>query len=172
MRRRSVLAPLSLAALLAASPGCSSSPPPRSAGAMVAQLASADWQARQKAAEELGQGEGPPASAVPALYAALRKEQDARVQGALLVAFGASGAAEAKPLIDARIADPDADAQGHARRALKKWLVRNMLMTDDEELPPPPHRFYGQVQLPPGAPGSKPTPGLEGAPGKSTTDQR
>lgn len=124
-------------------------------------LGSSDAGERRRGAEELARGDGPPAEAVPALYAAIREEQSPKVYGALLVALGSAGIAEARPLIDARIDDPDSDARGYAREALRRWLVRNMLLSEGEELPPPPHRLYGPTSaLPPGAPGAKPTPEL------------
>jgi len=109
----------------------------------------------------LTEGEGPPVEAVPRLWRALGKEQNPEAYGAMLVALGASGIAEVRPLIDARLNDPDGDTQRFARAALKRWLVRNMLMSEDEALPPPPHRLYAPPEaLPPGAPGAKAFPGL------------
>src|SRR5438034_8655435 len=112
---------------------------PRTTMPAIAMLDSADWVVRQGAAVALAEGVGPPVEAVPPLYRAMFKERNPQVYGAMLIAIGASGISEAKPLIDARINDPDQDMQQQARTALRRWLVRNSLMGEDEELPPPPH---------------------------------
>jgi len=162
MRIWSVLVAMSLA-LSCAGVGCRLVQSRRTMPA-IAMLDSADWMVRQRAAVALAEGAGPPAEAVPPLYRAMFKERNPQVYGAMLIAIGASGIAEARPLIDARINDPDGDMQQWARTALKRWLVANSLMDPQEELPPPPHRLYGPATPPPDSPASKPTPGLEGRP--------
>jgi hypothetical protein len=162
MRLRSALAALCLMLPIVGG-GCHPAEV-RSAGPAIAMLDSADWTARRKAADSLAQGEGPPTEAVRPLYAALRREQNPKAYGAMLIALGASGIAEARPLIDARVNDPDGDMQQWARAALKRWLVRNSLMGEEDALPPPPHRLYGPSSPPPGAPGAQPTPGLDTGP--------
>lgn len=134
---------------------------------LISMLQSPVWQERRAAAIQLRDDDGPPPEVFPHLYAAIQTEQNPYAYDALLVTLGASGAAEAKPLIDARINDPDEDVRKSAQAALKLWLVRNSLMSEDEELPPPPHPFYGPVQVPPGAPASRPmlpTPPVADAP--------
>lgn len=133
---------------------------PRTTMPAIAMLDSADWMVRKKAAIALAEGMGPPDEALRPLYRAIFKEQNPEAYGQMLIAMGASGIAEARSLIDARINDPDADMQQSARTALKRWLVRNSVMAEDEELPPPPNRLYGPLPLPPDAPGAKPQPWL------------
>src|SRR5262249_4788884 len=104
---------------------------PRQPMPAVIMLNSADWEVRYRAAVALAEGVGPPTEAVPPLYRAMFKERNPQVYGAMLIALGASGISEARPLIDARINDPDADMQQSARTALRRWLVRNLLLGED-----------------------------------------
>jgi hypothetical protein len=124
----------------------------------IGKLRSSEWQERRKAAVELRKDGGPPPEAVHQLLLSIQYEQNPKVQGEMLITLGASGAAEAKPCIDARIHYPDEDVRKQAKRALKEWLVQNSLMGTRDDLPPEPHPFYGPVHVPPGAPGSRPLP--------------
>jgi hypothetical protein len=143
--------------------GCHRSPP-RSPAEEVGLLGNPDWKERRSAADGLRDHGGPPAEALPALYAALQAEQSPKVLGAILITLGASGIPEVRPFIDARVNDPDEDMRRWARRALKYWLVKNQLLGEEQELPPPPGPLYGPpAALAPGVPGSHPTPGI-GAP--------
>lgn len=136
----------------------------------AAALNSPDWERRRHAADELfdtvkGPEGPPPIEAVQALLAAVQKEQEPHVVGALLIALGASGVPEARSFIDPRIADPTEDMRRWSTRALKYWLVRNHLLAKGAELPPPPGPLYGPPpQLPPDVPGSHPSVGGAAAP--------
>jgi hypothetical protein len=124
----------------------------------IGKLRSAEWEERRKAAVELRKDGGPLPEATHQLLWSIQYEQNPEVCGEMLITLGASGAAEAKPIIDARIQGPDEDVRKAAKRALKEWLVRNSLMGQRDDLPPPPHAFYGPVHVPPGAPASRALP--------------
>lgn len=156
MRLAVVVLALSLAS------ACTHAREPAVPPSTLAALQSTDWQERRKAADDLAKDDGPAPEAVVPLYRALKKEQNGEVYGAMLVALGHAGIAEIRPIIDARVNDPDHDMQRWARAALKAWLVRNGLFGPEQELPAPPNPVYSPPSaLPSSAPGAHPWPGLE-----------
>jgi hypothetical protein len=91
----------------------------------LAKLGSQDWKDRRDAADDLREDGGPPQQAVVALAMAASRERHPKALGAMLLTLGASGAPEAKPIIEAHVDDGDSDVRRYARRAMKSWLVRN-----------------------------------------------
>jgi hypothetical protein len=109
---------------------------------LVANLSSPEASERDDAASELAELDRPPAFAVPALLAAARREPVVDVLGELLIALGKSGVMEALGLIQTHALSPIEDVRDLGREALKLWLVRNRVLTEDDDLPEPPHPFY------------------------------
>jgi hypothetical protein len=144
-------------ALAFASIGCHRGRHAKSPAEMVANLRSPEWETRRHAADQLRDDGGPIPEALPALYDAMMHEHNLKAYGAMLITLGASGIAEARPLIDARMSDPSEDMRRWAKRALNLWLVRNGLMSENDDMPPLGDPLYGPPPpLPPTAPGSHP----------------
>jgi hypothetical protein len=72
---------------------------PRSPAELEAGLNDPDPKVRRTSADGLRHGDDVPADAVPKLLAAIANEKDPEVYGAELITLGASGVADAKPLI-------------------------------------------------------------------------
>ena len=118
----------------------------------VAKLQSRDWEDRRDAAEDLRDDGGPPAIAVPHLIAAAQKETAPKALGAMLITLGASGAPEAKPLIEARVNDPDPDMRRWARKGMKNWQAKNGERVRQDVSTPaltPPPATTGPAAAPP-----------------------
>jgi hypothetical protein len=128
----------------------------------VALLQSPDWEKRREAADDLSEHNGPPPPAVPYLLAAAQKETNAKALGAILITLGNSGAPEAKPLIEARVNDPDSDMRRWARRGMKNWLKKNgtMVRQDVTTLPVPAVSASASVST--SSPTPAPHPGESG----------
>lgn len=129
----------------------------------VALLQSPDWEKRRGAADDLRDNNGPPPPAVPYLIAAAQKETHPKALGAMLITLGSSGAPEAKPLIEARVNDPDSDMRRWARRGMKNWLQKNgtMVRQDVTTLPLPAVSASASVSTSSPAPAA-PHPGESG----------
>lgn len=157
LRRPTALVAALVGVLTLASVGCRRGEHAKTPAEMVANLRSPEWETRRHAADQLRDDGGPAPEALPALYAAMAHEQHPKAYGAMLITLGASGIPEARPLIDARLNDPSADMRRWSKRALNQWLVRNGLLSEDDDMPPPGHPLYGPPPpLPPSAPGSHP----------------
>jgi hypothetical protein len=108
--------------LLVALSGCKR----RDSGDAVGGLRSPNPEVRMEAARDLeGQaadGALPP-HAIQALLQSAQTETDPRTKGAVMIALGHSGVAEAKPLLDQYVQTSDPDQRRWAVRALKKWVV-------------------------------------------------
>jgi hypothetical protein len=91
----------------------------------VEQLRSLDPDERRVAADELRAAGGPAPTAVPYLFEAISHERNPATYGAMLITLGASGAPEARPLIEARLRDPDSAMRRWAGTAMDYWSARN-----------------------------------------------
>ncbi len=131
MRKTSPLrSVLVLASLLAA---CA---PKMTSSQWIAQLGDADPQKRQQAADELRSDAGVPSEAVAPLIAAFKRDTTPNAKGAEAISLGASGAAEAKPLIDDYVRNARTrEQQRWAGRALKYWMQRNKQIPQDYKFP-------------------------------------
>lgn len=125
LRPVAVLRVLAVAALLVSAPACRrhrASQAPTTADASIAYgLGSGDDGARREAAEKLRDNGGPPADAVPHLLKAIRRESDPDTLGEMLETLGASGAAEARPVLEAHLNHPEKDVRSGAEKGLSRW---------------------------------------------------
>src|SRR5262245_51179571 len=103
MRFAQVAAAFVLICAALSAPACQREP--RTQADAIGMLRSPDANERKDAANKLRKRDPMPPEAVPHLFAAIQVEQNPEAYDAMLLALGASGAAEAKPLIDARIND-------------------------------------------------------------------
>ena len=139
---------LALALLVAlAVSGCRE---PRTTADLVSDLRSPSADVRRDAADGLRMDEGVPAEAIGPLLQAAQAEKDRKAFGAMMITLGRSGVPEAKPLIDARIPEPDRDMRRWAARALKYWMIANHQLPPDPQLPD--GWPYGQPGFPPPLP--------------------
>jgi len=101
---------------------------------------------------------------VPYLIAAAQKETNPKALGAMLITLGSSGAPEAKPLIEARVNDPDSDMRRWARRGMKNWLQKNgtMVRADIATAPPPAVSASASASTSTSSPATTPHPGESG----------
>ena len=107
--------------------------------AKIARLSNAEWEVRRDAADDLGEHNGPPPEAVPPLVAAASRESHPKALSAMLITLGQSGAPEAKPVLDAHMDDQNSDIRRQARKAMKRWQVKNgQNVRRDVETKPPP----------------------------------
>lgn len=124
--------------------------------ALIAYLRADDAGDRKSAAEELYE-RGPDARAVPALILAAKVETDHGALIQMLRALGKSGAVEALGVIQLHAQSPAKDLRNAGRAALAHWLRVNRVLGEDEDLPDPPHRFYGTPPpFPPDRPAGRP----------------
>ena len=123
---------------------------PRTTADMISDLRNPSAQVRRSAADGLRMDEGVPAEAIGPLLAAAQVERHRPAFGAMMITLGRSGVAEAKPLIDARIPEPDPDMRRWAARALKYWMIANRQLPPDPQLPD--GWPYGQPGFPPPLP--------------------
>jgi HEAT repeat protein len=123
---------------------------PRTTSDLVADLRNPSPQERRRAADGLRTDDGVPAEAIGPLLQAVQVERDRGAFGAMMITLGRSGVPEAKPLIDARIPEPDPDMRRWAARALKYWLIANRQLPPDPQLPD--GWPYGQPGFPPPLP--------------------
>ena len=143
--------PIALTALaLALSAAACNREPPKTTADLVADLRNPDPDARRDAADDLRTDQGVPAEAVGALLQAIQVERDKKAYGAMLITLGRSGVPEARPIIDARLPEPDKDMRRWASRALKYWMIANRQLPPDAELPK--GWPYGQPGFPPPLP--------------------
>ena len=152
MRFSSFAVLLGVAACVALSTGCRGPKTPQDA---MSQLQSPDPDEREDAAKELMDDGGPSPQAVPALIAALQREQDPKTYGVILVALGKSGAPEAKPFIETNINNQNKTVRKHAEEALELWSRKNPNGTPAAPppgAPPPPPDVPGAPPPPPAAP--------------------
>ena len=91
----------------------------------IALLGSPDWKERREAADDLRDDGGPPKEAVGPLVTAAGREQHPKALVEMLLTLGASGAPEAKPVIEAHVESPDNDVRRYARKAQKTWKTKN-----------------------------------------------
>lgn len=91
----------------------------------IAALASPFAELRIRAAEQLGDDDGPPKEALAPLVAALAKEQNEKAAREMLDTLARSGAPEARAAIEGRVADPEEDVRRTAQKALKRWRAKN-----------------------------------------------
>jgi hypothetical protein len=112
------------------------------APSLVAALASPDASDRMAAAAVFADEPGPPFFAVPALLAAARVEPEQSVLVKIVIALGRSGVMEALGLIQTHALSPVDAVRSAGRTALRLWLIQNRVLTEDDELPEPPHPFF------------------------------
>jgi hypothetical protein len=131
MRNRALLLS-GLCFALAAAPACNRNrrPPaqqgaPAPAGGMSWNLDAEDADDRKEAAEKLRDDGGPPPEAVPALIAAVQREPDDEARGEMLISLGASGAPEARPVLEGYLAHAEGDTRKGAEEGLERWSKRN-----------------------------------------------
>lgn len=80
---------------------------------------------REDAAKRLRDNDGPPPDAVPAILKALERENDTEAEEELLITLGASGAPEAKPILEQHLNDADRSVRKGAERGLDRWAKKN-----------------------------------------------
>lgn len=132
---------VAVVALACATWGCRE---PRTTSELVAELRNPDPGARQSAADDLRQGNdcldagAPPCvppEAIPPLLEIISAEQDPKAYGAMLITLGKSGVPEAKPIIDARLPDPDPNMRRWAARALRYYMIKTGEVPRDYAFP-------------------------------------
>ena len=106
-------------------------------------LGNPDADEREDAAKDLRDDGGPPPDAVPHLLSAIAREQNGKAFAEMLITLGASGAPEAKPIIDAHLNHPDEDMREAAETATKKWYARS-----GQQAPQPLPKEVGLLQSP------------------------
>lgn len=151
---------LALALSAAACGGCRSS-----FEAAVAQLHSLDPEARRDAADDLRDA-GPIPAAVPLLLSAARWETDHDAYGAMMIALGASGDAQARPFIEPCLSAADDYLRKWAERALQLWLVGNGVLEPREDLPDIARPYFDwpeHLSLSAASPGARPITDTTGA---------
>lgn len=106
----------------------------------IAHLASPEWKERREAAEDLGEHENPPKEAVGPLVQAASHETAPKALISEMLTLGWTGAPEAKPILEAHLEDSDNDVRRAARKAMKRWQVKNgeLVRKDIETATPPP----------------------------------
>jgi hypothetical protein len=132
MRKRALLLS-GLCLALAAAPACNRNrrPPaqqqggPAQAGGTSWNLDAQDADDRKDAAEKLRDDGGPPPQAVPALIAALQREPDDEARAEMLITLGASGAPEARPVLEGYLAHSEGDTRKGAKEGLERWSKKN-----------------------------------------------
>jgi hypothetical protein len=133
----------------------------RSAANEMARLQSPDPDEREDAADDLRDGGGPPAAAVPVLVAVVQHETDMKALRAELLTLGASGAMEARPVLEAHLRHPDEDVRKAAIKAIQRWQERAAYMSNRYRVPyaPPPPPAAAPAPHPgePAAPPPAPT---------------
>ncbi len=129
----------------------------RSAANEMARLQSPDPDDREDAADDLRDGNGPPAAAVPYLIAAAQREPEPKALRSELLTLGASGAPEARPVIEPFLRHPDEDVRKAAMKALEKWQGRAAYMAGRYRVgyaPPPAAAVSAPVAAPAAGPAS------------------
>ncbi|MEZ4306642.1 MAG: HEAT repeat domain-containing protein [Polyangiaceae bacterium] len=187
MRFSSLTAVLALSAGALVAIGCGGS---LSRAEYISMLQSPDAGERRDAADELMDDGGPPPEAVPALIAALEREQDAKTYSVMLLALGKSGAPEALPYLQANRNNQSKVVRERAEKALELWARKNpggvptrapgmgpgmgppppgmgppppgMGPPPPEMGPPPSGGENGPVQVPPPPPPPPPPPADDG----------
>jgi hypothetical protein len=91
----------------------------------IAKLQSPDAGQRRDGAKDLTGPQGPPPEAIGALVGAAQRENVPRALQAELGALGASGVAEAEPILTSHLDDPDKSTRQAAQRAYKAWRAKN-----------------------------------------------
>lgn len=105
----------------------------------IANLKSPDLETRWKSADALRggvTGKKVAPEAIAPLIEAMKTEQEPKARGAMLTTLGASGAPEAKPVIDEwvqKAATPD--EQRWYGRALKTWLIETGAKSKEDAWP-------------------------------------
>ena len=131
MQKRALLL-CGLFVALVATPACNRNrrPPAQQggsapAGGMTWNLDAEDADDRKEAAEKLRDDGGPPPQAVPMLVAALQREPDDEARAEMLITLGASGAPEARPILEQYLAHGEGDTRKGAEEGLERWAKRN-----------------------------------------------
>jgi hypothetical protein len=126
----------------------------RSATNDMARLQSPDPDEREDAAENLRDSGGPPAGVVPYVIAAVQRENDPKALREELLTLGASGAPEARPILEQHMSHPDEDVRRTANKAYGMWRERAAYLAGRYRVayPTPPPRPM------PGPPGAPPPP--------------
>lgn len=88
-------------------------------------LGSGDADKRKDAAEELRDHDGPPPEAVPHLLAAIQRERDKDAYAEMLITLGASGAPEARAVLEAYLNNREDDIREGAEKGLKLWSKKS-----------------------------------------------
>jgi len=115
----------------------------------MAHLHDPDPTARQHAADAL-RSENMSPQEVQALLEAVRGEQELKARAAMMISLGASGAQEAKPVIDDYVMRAQSfDEQKYAGRALKYWMWKTGGLPKDYAFPE--GWPYGTAGFPPRA---------------------
>lgn len=123
-------------------------PPAKTPAEWALDLSSEEADARQAAAVGLREGDGPDEEATLAIIKAMETERNTTVFMEMLVSLGESGQPAARNWIESRINDPSSDMRHAARKAFKRWLVRNGQWDPKHDLPEPPHPIYGAATQP------------------------
>lgn len=120
--------------------------------ALLAHLRSGDPGERKRAAAELYDRMLDPRAVRPLVRAA-KFETDHGALIEMLRALGQSGAVEALGIIQLHALSPADDLRKAGRAALKDWLHVNRVLRKSQELPDPPHAYYGRPpRFPPDRP--------------------
>ena len=123
-------------ALIALSLGCG---PARTPAQALPDLASADVDARLKAARDI-EGGARSSNLAPNIVDALVKqaatEGDFKTKASILIGLGYTGDARAKPLLDAYAQTQDPQQRTYAARALKKWSTKTGKFPAEYKFPP------------------------------------
>lgn len=105
----------------------------------IANLKSPDLETRWKSADALrggAAGKKVPPEAIAPLIEAMKTEQQPKARGAMLTTLGASGAPEAKPVIDEWVQKAAThDEQRWYGRALKTWLIETGAKSKEDAWP-------------------------------------
>src|SRR5262245_29316146 len=128
MRLRAGIVLLCVAGLAVDIAGCHRNRNPESAASgdpsIPYGLGAADADDRKEAAEKLRKDGGPPLDAVPHVIAAIQRERDGEARAEMLITLGASGSADAKPVLEANLNDRDKDVREGAQKGLKLWTKK------------------------------------------------
>ena len=127
MRLRPLLGVIVFAAL-ATTAACRRNRGPAPTGpvdsSIVARLGSPDPDDREDAAKDLRRDNGPPLAAVPYLIAAVASETENNALENMLLTLGASGAPEARPVLDNHLRHPEEEIREAAEKGLTLWAKR------------------------------------------------
>jgi hypothetical protein len=119
---------------------------------LIAALRATDAKERAHAAVQIRDG-GTDLRAVVPLIKAAKYEPDHGALIEMLLALGESGVVEALGVIQLHAQSPANDLRIHARHALERWLRKNRVIDEEEEVPEPPHPFYARPpRFPPDRP--------------------